>query len=315
MPGVDLLASVGVVELAEQLGGTLDPELAARRVARVAEPGADTRESDLVVVASARWVPPAAAGRGVLLCTPGLASRLPEGRRFRHEHPLWVMATLLAEVAAERMAPPSSRDAVVAVGAEVDPSARVRPGAVVQTGVSIGPHSVIGENAVVCTGSSIGARVVIGPNAVIGRPGFGWAPGPEGRVRRIPQLGGVVIEDDVEIGALSTVDAGTLSPTFIGTGAKLDAHVHVGHNVRIHAGCLVAAQVGFAGSVELGEGAIVGGQAGFKDHVSVGAGASVAAKSGVIGDIPAGATVAGFPAVSRWRWLRGMAALLSSKRS
>ena len=76
---------------------------------------------------------------------------------------------------------------------------------------------MIGENAVVCTGSSIGARVVIGPNAVIGRPGFGWAPGPEGRVRRIPQLGGVVIEDDVEIGALSTVDAGTLSPTFIGT--------------------------------------------------------------------------------------------------
>ncbi len=254
MSGIDLLASVGVVELADQLGGTIDAELASRRVSRVAEPGANTRSSDLVVVSSPRYVAAAAAGRAVILCATSLAHRLPEGRRFCHEHPLWVMATLLAEVATERDVPPSSREAVVAVGARVDPSARLRPGAVVQAGATVGAHSVVGENAVIYSGVTLGDRVVVGPCAVIGRPGFGWAPGPEGRTRRIPQLGGVVVEDDVELGAHCTVDAGTLSPTRIGAGAKLDAHVHVGHNVHIGAGCLVAAQVGFAGSVELGAG-------------------------------------------------------------
>jgi UDP-3-O-[3-hydroxymyristoyl] glucosamine N-acyltransferase len=173
---------------------------------------------------------------------------------------------------------------------------------------SIHPTAILGSRVV------IGARVTIGPGAVIGHPGFGWATGPDGTVRAIPQLGGVTIEDDVFIGSLSTVDAGTLSPTRIRRGAKLDAHVHVGHNGDVGEGTFIAAQSGLAGSVTIGKGVLVGGQAGFADHVVVGDGARVAAKSGVIGDVPPGAVVAGYPAVPRTRWLRALARLYRAGR-
>jgi UDP-3-O-[3-hydroxymyristoyl] glucosamine N-acyltransferase len=123
----------------------------------------------------------------------------------------------------------------------------------------------------------------------------------------VPQLGGVVIEDDVYIGALCTVDAGTLGPTIIRRGAKLDAHVHVGHNAEVGEGALLCAQTGLAGSVVIGRGAVLGGQVGVADHCRIGDGAKIAAKSGVIGDVPAGATYAGYPAIERMRWLRGLA--------
>jgi UDP-3-O-[3-hydroxymyristoyl] glucosamine N-acyltransferase len=123
-----------------------------------------------------------------------------------------------------------------------------------------------------------------------------------------------VIEDDVVIGPLSTVDAGTLAPTRIRRGAKLDAHVHVGHNTEIGEGAIIAAQCGFAGSVKIGRGVLVGGQAGIADHVVVGDGARIAGKSGVIGDVPPGATVAGYPAVPRMRWLRALAVLYGAIR-
>src|SRR6185436_209683 len=126
-------------------------------------------------------------------------------------------------------------------------------------------------------------------------------------VVRIPQLGGVVVEDDVEVGALSTIDAGTLGPTVIRRGAKLDAHVHVAHNVHIGPGTLVAAQAGFAGSSRVGAGVLVGGQAGVKDHAEIGDLARIGGKSGVIGDVAPGTVVAGFPALPRARWLRAWA--------
>jgi UDP-3-O-[3-hydroxymyristoyl] glucosamine N-acyltransferase len=124
----------------------------------------------------------------------------------------------------------------------------------------------------------------------------------------------VWIEDDVEIGPLATVDAGTLGPTILKRGVKLDAHVHVGHNVVVGEGAMVAAQSGFAGSVRVGAGVLVGGQAGVADHANIGEGAQIAAKAGVIGDIPARAVVAGYPAVARARWLRGMASMLGAVR-
>jgi UDP-3-O-[3-hydroxymyristoyl] glucosamine N-acyltransferase len=120
----------------------------------------------------------------------------------------------------------------------------------------------------------------------------------------------VLIEDDVEIGPLATVDAGTLAPTILRRGTRLDAHVHVGHNASLGPSAMVAAQSGFAGSVEIGADVRVGGQAGVADHVRVGSGAQIAAKSGVIGDVAPGQVVAGYPAVDRRRWLRGMARLL-----
>ncbi len=168
-------------------------------------------------------------------------------------------------------------------------------------GCTIAPTAVFGPRVI------LGNRVTVGPGSVIGHPGFGWARSSGIEVRAIPQLGGVVIEDDVYIGPLCTVDAGTLSPTRVRRGAKLDAHVHVGHNVDVGEGALIAAQTGLAGSVKIGRGALIGGQVGIADYVTVGDGARVAAKSGVIGDVPAGTVVAGYPAVARVRWLRALA--------
>jgi UDP-3-O-[3-hydroxymyristoyl] glucosamine N-acyltransferase len=222
-----------------------------------------------------------AAARGAALLTAAALERKlpPAAAVWVHDRATWALASVLD-------------DAVVAdIPAMVGPDCEIGPGVV------LGPRVVIGS------------RVRIGAGTVIGHPGFGWAFG-EGKVTRaVPQLAGVVIENDVAIGPLSTIDAGTLSPTRIRHGAKLDAHVHVGHNADIGEGAILAAQCGLAGSVRIGPGALLGGQVGIADHVFVGAGARIAAKSGVIGDVPAGATFAGYPAVPRFRWLRALARL------
>ncbi len=201
-----------------------------------------------------------------------------------HEHATWALAHLLDS----------------AIVPDDEP--------VIGPGCAVAPSAVMGPRVV------LGSRVVIGACVVLGHPGFGWARGPEGAVRSVPQLGGVVIDDDVAVGPLSTIDAGTIAPTRVRRGAKLDSHVHVGHNADIGEGTLVAAQCGFAGSVTIGPGVLVGGQVGVADHVVVGKGARIAAKSGVIGDVPAGAVVAGYPAVARMRWLRALGRLYGASR-
>jgi UDP-3-O-[3-hydroxymyristoyl] glucosamine N-acyltransferase len=173
----------------------------------------------------------------------------------------------------------------------------------------IGDGCKIGRGVVLMPRVRLGARVTIGSGAVIGDAGFGFASGPNGATRSIPHLAGVTIEDDVHIGALCTISAGTLSPTTIKKGAKIDAQVHVGHNCEIGEGTVIAAQSGLAGSVIVGRGVMMGGQVGVADHISIGDGARIAAKSGVIGDVAAGSTIAGYPAVERQRWLRGLAEL------
>jgi UDP-3-O-[3-hydroxymyristoyl] glucosamine N-acyltransferase len=227
---------------------------------------------------------------------------------------MWVVARLIgAAPGAHGATPLRSAHAIVEPGATIDASSEVRAGAIVLASASMGPECLIGEGAILYGGVQLGARVVIGPGAVIGRPGFGFAHGPDGEVLRIPQRGGVLVEDDVEVGALATVDAGTLGPTILRRGVKLDAHVHVAHNAEIGEGTFVAAQSGFAGSVRVGAGVLVGGQVGVADHVVVGTRARLAAQSGVIGDVPAGAVVAGYPAVPRGQWLRAWASLLGRR--
>jgi UDP-3-O-[3-hydroxymyristoyl] glucosamine N-acyltransferase len=171
----------------------------------------------------------------------------------------------------------------------------------------IGPGSSIDPTAILLPRVIIGKNVRIGPFAVIGRDGFGFAQAPDGTMSPLLHGGGVLIGDDVHIASHVTIDAGTLAPTVLHHGAKLDSHVHIGHNCIIGAGSMIAAQAGLAGSVTLGRNVLVGGQAGIADHVRVGDGARIAAKSGVIGDVAPGAVVAGYPAVARARWLRGVA--------
>jgi len=310
VPGVLLPEPVLVSELVARHGGRASPAAAARRVARIVAPADATESTDLVVLTASRYLARAEGAPGVLLCAEALSGRLARDDFWVHPHAEWALAELLDSAAAEESAPSRAPTALIAPGAHVASDVRVGAGAVIHAGAAIGPGCVVGENAVIYARARLDSRVVVGASTVIGRPGFGWVTGPDGRRRRMPQLGGVHVEDDVEIGPLCTIDAGTLGPTRVRRGAKLDAHVHVGHNVEIGEGCLVAAQVGFAGSVSLGAQTWVGGQAGFKDHVAVGRGVRVAAKSGVIGDVPDGAVVAGFPAVARARWLRAMARLL-----
>jgi len=279
--GVVRLRGESLDALAGRLGGRVlaGGDMAPACIVPVTRAGA----GDLAPVLSTRFVKGAqdAAGRGAaLLVDAPIAERLGTVRAaWVHEHATWAMAELL------------------------DGAIVPEEPAVIGPGCSIAPSAILGPRVV------LGAHVSVGAGAVIGHPGFGWAVGPGKRLRTVPQLGGVVIEDDVSIGPLCTVDAGTLAPTRVRRGAKLDAHVHVGHNGDVGEGCILAAQVGLAGSVTLGRGVLVGGQAGIADHVTVGDGARIAAKSGVIGDVPAGAVVAGYPAVARARWLRGLARL------
>lgn len=195
-----------------------------------------------------------------------------------------------------------SEGAMVAAGAEIGPRCRLSPGAVVGPGVVLGPGCVVGPNAVVMH-ALVGARVSFLAGAVIGEAGFGFVPCSDGPVR-MPQLGRVIVGDDVEIGANSCIDRGALGDTVIGDGVKIDNLVQIGHNVTIGPGTVIAAQTGISGSVHVGAGVMMGGQVGMADHIEIGAGAQLAAQSGVMRNVPPGEKWAGTPAKSAKVWFR-----------
>lgn len=198
----------------------------------------------------------------------------------------------------------------VVIGERVTIGARVRIGAhaVIEDGVVIGDDVRLDSQVVVHAGSVIGSRVWCQAGAVIGGAGFGFVSDATGH-HRSPQVGGCVLEDDVEIGSCSCVDRGSLDDTIIGRGTKLDNHVHVGHNVRIGSDCLLMAGVGVAGSARIGNGVILAGQAGVGGHLKIGDRARVGAKSGVISNVAAGEDVWGIPSRPHRDYLRAMAAL------
>jgi len=229
-----------------------------------------------------------------------------------------------AQVAANLYQSITSFDGV-AQSANISPTAqlgdgvKIGPGAAILDNVEIGSNSSVGPNSVIGHGVKLGRGVSIGSNVTIshallgdhviihngtqiGQDGFGYVSDAEGHLK-IPQLGRVIIQDHVEIGANSTVDRGALDDTTIGEGTKIDNLVHVAHNCKIGRNCILVTMVGISGSCTIGDGVVLGGKVGVADHVTIGDGAMIAARSGVTNDLQGGAKYGGFPAkpIAEWR--------------
>mgnify|MGYP001067296825 FL=1 len=198
--------------------------------------------------------------------------------------------------------------AVVGAGATVGSRSTIGAGSVLGDGAEVGEDTVLHARVVLYPRTRVGSRCILHAGVVLGGDGFGFASS-KGRHRKVPQLGRVVVEDDVEIGAQSSVDRGALGDTVIGRGTKIDDLVMVAHGVRVGPDCLLVAQSGIAGTSRLGRGVVLAGQAGVAGHLGLGDGAVVAAKSAVFEDVAAGAFVAGIPATDHRVWKKAQAAL------
>jgi UDP-3-O-[3-hydroxymyristoyl] glucosamine N-acyltransferase len=326
------------------LGGERSATLTAEAIARLVEgelrgegsvevrgvaPLDRARECELSFLAHARYSPTFAESRaGVVLVSPELSGTAgAPACRIVVKDPYEAMLRVLPELypAPER-------------AAGIHPTAILGRGVVIGRDVYIGPYSEIGDGATLEDQVTIGARCSVGagvrvgedshlvdsvtlyPGAVIGKrvrihagarvacDGFGYVHAG-GAHQKIPHVGRCIIEDDVEIGANTTLDRGSVDDTVVGAGTKIDNLVQVAHNVRIGRLCLIMAQVGIAGSVHIGDGCILAGQVGVSGHHTIGAGARLAAQAGVFGDIPAGETWSGYPARPHKEALRSHAAL------
>jgi UDP-3-O-[3-hydroxymyristoyl] glucosamine N-acyltransferase len=202
------------------------------------------------------------------------------------------------------------RDVSIGPFVTIGRGAKIGDRTVVYSNVSIGEGAVIGEDCVVHSQAAIRERVIIGNRVtlqngvVLGGDGYGFVRRADGTHQKIPQTSGVVIEDDVEIGANTTVDRPAVGETRIQAGAKIDNLVQVAHGVNVGRNALLAAQVGIAGSTTIGEGAMLGGQVGVAGHVTIGKGAAAVGQSGITNSIPDGAFVSGYPAIDNREWLK-----------
>jgi UDP-3-O-[3-hydroxymyristoyl] glucosamine N-acyltransferase len=311
-----------LVELALSVGGRVhgNPERRVRGVATLDDAGPD----DLSFLTNLRYRQALEWSRaGAVLVGPSVAV---EGRDLLVvPDPYLALAKILDLLhPATRPAPGISADARIGSGATIGAEASIAPFAVVGEGARLGDRVVLGAGAIVGEGSAIGAdtvlmprvvlypgtrvgaRCVIHAGVVLGGDGFGFATS-SGAHRKVPQLGRVVIEDDVEIGANSVVDRGTLGETRIGRGTKIDDLVMVAHGVAIGPHGLLAAQAGVAGSTRIGSHVTMAGQSGAAGHLRIGDRVVIAAKTAVFSDVPDGAFVAGIPAVDHRTWKRSQA--------
>jgi UDP-3-O-[3-hydroxymyristoyl] glucosamine N-acyltransferase len=212
-------------------------------------------------------------------------------------------------------------DATAKIGADVNlaPGAVIGPHVEIGDRTSVGPNAVIGRGVAIGRGCEIGANVTIthaylGDNVVVlsgaqlGNPGFGFASSKSGHIK-IPQIGRVIIQDRVEIGAGTTIDRAALGDTVIGEGTKIDNLVQIGHNTRIGRHTVIVSQVGISGSCELGDFVVLGGQVGIGDHTRIGDGARLAGRTGVMGDLEGGQDYAGIPAKPLKEWAREIVAV------
>lgn len=307
-----------------ELGGGGDPDIEIEDVAPLGAAG----PADLSFLDNQRYLPALEESRaGACLLHPDFAARAPSGMQLLLSRRPYRSYALAAQAFYPEPAfePGIAPTAVVDGSAAIGEGTRIEAGAVVGSGAEIGRNCRIGANTVVGDAVRIGDGTVVGPNAVlshclvgsrvvifagarIGQAGFGFAIDPAGHVK-IPQLGRVIIEDDVEIGANSTIDRGAGPDTVIGAGTMIDNMVHIGHNVRVGRGCVLAGQVGISGSTELGDLVVLGGQAGLAGHLRIGSGAQIAAQSGILRDVEPGERVMGTPAKPLRRFFREVATL------
>jgi UDP-3-O-[3-hydroxymyristoyl] glucosamine N-acyltransferase len=317
-----------LAHVAERIGGRIThPEYADRPVHDIAAPDC-AGENDVSVFSDRRFCEACGKSAALALITsPKLAEYLPQRPLLEVPEPRLAFA-----LAGLLFYPPDEKDARIDERAHIDPTALIGEGCRIEAGVFVGAGAVVGgrcridANAAIGKGvvlgddcriganasvghAVLGARVVIAAGAVIGSEGYGFVPSPTGLVH-VPQLGRVMIGDDVEIGNNCTIDRGALGDTVIGCGSKFDNLVHIAHNVRIGKFCIITAQVGIAGSSTVGDFTMIGGQTAIADHVNIGANVKIVAQSGVIRDIPDGETMAGSPTMPIRQWHRMTAALL-----
>lgn len=324
---------VSLRELADRLGAELLEAGAGGRMIRSIAPVARAVEGDICYIISRRSRHELeTCHASAIICNQAIRSIIPDHIPvLLAKAPVTAFAMAGAILYPDAMQPAAitSEATGISPAAFVDPTARLEPGVEVEPMAVIGARAEIGSGTRIGAGSVIGADVRIGRNcsiaagasviaaligngvivhngARIGQDGFGNAPGPRGMLKLV-QVGRVIIQDDVEIGANTTIDRGAMDDTVIGEGTKIDNQVQVAHNVMIGRHCGIAAGVGIAGSTKIGNGVLIGGAAAINGHISIGDGAQLAAFSGVVGSVPPGVVYGGIPARPMKDFLREMA--------
>jgi UDP-3-O-[3-hydroxymyristoyl] glucosamine N-acyltransferase len=304
-----------VVDAAGIDGETAEAPLRRLMLYRIAPLATATAEDVSFCLNNRKYLPALAATQaGAVIVHPEMRDCVPETTvAISVSDPLvaWIRVAALFHPLPP-VSPGVHASAIIAVSAKIDPTTEVGPLAVIGENVIIGPHGRIGAMAVIGDGVEIGRDVRIGshvslshaligdrvyiyPGARVGQEGFGFAITADG-LHTVPQLGRVLIEDDVEVGANSTIDRGTLEDTIIGAGTRIDNLVQIGHNVQIGRACVIVAQAGISGSTVLEDQVVLAGQAGVAGHLRVGAGSRIGAQAGIMADVSPRSDMAGSPA-------------------